>query len=170
MVLALIFAGILLLIAVMSIRKQLANLDRLKKDAHVPSDDRKYLTKQARRRIITGGLLIGLATMLSGTYFSGMERRAERLGEEKRPVDEEGRKQPMAEEDKDFIRFYSIYWIGILFLIFLIVSFAIVDIWATRRYAWAQLKRISQEHRTVLERDLAMYRQQRMNDRMRGAK
>ena len=170
MIVALFFAAAVLLIAVLSIRKQLGNLKRLKNDAHVPSDDRKYLTNQAYRRIITGVLLVGLAGMLSGAYFSGMERRAEKLGDEKRPLDEEGKKQQMAEEDKDFVRFYAIWWIGILILIFFVVSLAIVDIWATRRYAWAQLKRISSEHQAVLERDLALYRQQKMNERMRGAK
>jgi hypothetical protein len=170
MIFALIFAAVLLLIAVLSIRRQLGNLKRLKRDTHVPSDDRRYLTNQAYRRIVTGCLLLGLAGMLSGAYFSGMERRAEKLGDANRPVDEEGRKPQVPEEDKDFFRFYLVYWIGILVLIFIVVSFAIVDIWATRRYAWAQLKRISSEHREVLERDLAMYRQQKLNDRMRGAK
>lgn len=170
MIFALIFAGILLLIAVSSIRRQMHSLRRLQRDQHVPSDERRYLKNQAYRRIVTGCLLIGLAGMLSGAYFSGMERRADQLGDEKRPVDEEGRKQPMADEDKDFVRFYAFWWIGILVLIFLVVSLAIADIWATRRYAWTQLKRISSEHREVLERDLAMYRQQKLNDRMRGAK
>lgn len=170
MILALFFAAVVLLIAVLSIRKQLDNLKRLKRDTHVPSDDRRYLTNQAYRRIVTGVLLLGLAGMLSGAYFSGMERRAEKLGDEKRGVDEEGHKPRMAQEDKDFVRFYAIWWIGILILIFFVVSLAIVDIWATRRYAWAQLKRISSEHQAVLERDLAMYRQQKMNERMRGAK
>ena len=96
-----------------------------------------------------------------------MERRAEKLGDANRPLDEEGKKQQMAEEDKDFVRFYAIWWIGILILLFLVVSLAIVDIWATRRYAWAQLRRISSEHREVLERDLAMHRQQKLNSRMR---
>lgn len=170
MIFALFFAVVLLLIAYLSIRKQFRNLRRLKAETHVPSDDRKYLTNQAYRRIVTGVLLVGLAGMLSGAYFSGMERRAEDLGDQKRPVDEEGKKQQMAQEDKDFVRFYAIWWIGILVLIFLVVSLAIVDLWATRRYAWAQLKRISTEHREVLERDLAMYRQQKANERMRGAR
>jgi phosphatidylglycerophosphate synthase len=170
MIFALVVAAVLLLIAVLSIRRQLENLKRLKRDAHVPSDDRRYLTKQAYRRIVTGCLMLALAGMLSTVYLSEMDRRAVKLGEEKRPVDADGNKQEMAQEDKDFIRFYAIWWIGILVLIFLVLSLAIVDIWATRRYAWAQLKRISSEHREVLERDLAMYRQQKLNDRMRRAK
>lgn len=170
MIFALFFAAALLLIAVLSIRRQIGNLLRLRRDAHVPSDDRNYLTNQAYRRIVTGCLLLGLAGMLSGAYVSGMERRAEKLGDQQRPLDEEGRKQRMADEDKDFVRFYAIWWIGILVLLFLVVSLAIVDIWATRRYAWSQIKRIKSEHQTVLERDLAMYRQHKLNDRMRGAK
>ena len=170
MIFALIVAGILLLIAVYSIRRQLDNLKRLKRDTHVPSDDRRYQTNQARRRIATGCLMIVLAGMLSSVYLTGMDERAIRLGDENRPVDENGKKQEMSEDDKNFIRFYIGWWIAILLLIFLVLSFAIVDIWSTRRYAWSQIKRISSEHREVLERDLAMYRQQKLNDRMRGAK
>lgn len=169
MVFALIVAGVLLLIAAFSIRRQLDNLKRLKRDAHVASDDRRYQTNQARRRIATGCLMIVLAGMLSSAYLTGMDRRAVQLGNDQRPADEKGNKQEMTPEEKAFVRFYAGWWITILVLIFLVVSLSIVDIWSTRRYAWSQIKRISLEHREVLERDLAMYRQQKLNDRMRGA-
>lgn len=167
MIFAVIFAGILLLLAVFSMRRQWHTLRRLRSDPHVPSDDHSYLRNQAYRRLGIGVLLIGLAGMLCGTYFSGMERRADELGA-KKVADDDGEKAPIAQEDKDFLKFYTKYWVSILILLFLIVSLAVVDLWATRRYAWQQLRRIQSEHRAILERDLAMYRQQKMNERMRG--
>jgi hypothetical protein len=167
MVFALIFAAVLLLLAIFSMRRQIFTLKRLRADPHIPSDDRSYLRNQAYRRLVVGVFLIGLAGMLAGAFFSGIERRADEIGK-KREVNEEGQKPPVPQEDKDFLRFYSFYWIGVLILLFLIVSLAIVDIWSTRRYAWQQLRRIQSEHRAILERDLAMYRQQRANERMKN--
>ena len=37
----------------------------------------------------------------------------------------------------------------------------------SRRYGWQQYRRIQAENRAILERDLAMHRQQKLNDRMR---
>ena len=165
---ALFFAGVLLLLAIVSIRRQLGNLRRLRTDSHVPSDDRSYLRKQAYRRILNGSLLLGLAGMLSGAYLSGMERHADELGQ-KKPANDDGEKPKPADDDRQFFRLYAIFWISVLVLLFVIVSLAIIDLWATRRYAWQQLRRMRTEHRAVLERDLAMYRQQQLNDRMRGA-
>lgn len=170
MIFALIFAAVLLLIAVLSIRKQFDNLRRLRSESHIPSDDRRYLTNQARRRIVMGALLFVLAGMLVGTYFSGLDRRAEKAEAEKLQDKEAGEKKPMPEDDRAFIRFWGMFVIGLCIVLFLVISLAIVDIAATRRYAWAQLRRISTEHREVLERDLAMHRQQKLNSRMRGTK
>lgn len=169
MIFALFFAGILLLLAVYSIRRQFLTLKKLRTDSHIPSDDRSYLRNQAYRRLFTGALLLSLSGMLSGAYLSGMEQRAEDIGQ-KKPAAGDEEKPPVPEETKDFLRLYSYYWIGTLILLFLIVSLAIVDLWSTRRYAWQQLRRIQSEHRAMLERDLAMYRQQKINERMRGAK
>jgi hypothetical protein len=168
MIFALILAGLLLLVAIWSIRRQFTTLKRLRTENNIPSDDRSYLRNQAYRRLINGALLLGLAGMLSGAYLSGMEKQAEEIGK-KKEANADGEKPPVAEETKDFLRLYSYYWIGTLILLFLVVSLAIVDLWATRRYAWQQLRRIQAEHRVVLERDLAMYRQQKANERMRGA-
>jgi hypothetical protein len=165
MILALFFSTLLLLLAGFSMRRQLAVLRRLRQETLVPSDDRSYLRNQAYRRLVIGVFLLGLAGMLAGSYLSGMERHADEIGQ-KKEAREDGEKPPA---DKDFIRLYSLYWIGILVLLFLIISLAIVDLWATRRYAWQQLRRIQAEHRAVLERDLALYRQQKANDRMRGS-
>jgi hypothetical protein len=166
MVVALIFSSLFLLIAIVSIRRQIISLKRLRSDEVIPSDDRSYLRNQAYRRLLTSALIIGLSGMLSGWFLSGMDQRAVEIGE-KKAVNEKGEKPPVSQEDRDFARLSLSYWIGLLILLFIIVSLAVVDIVATRRYAWQQLRRIQTENRAILERDLAMYRQQKANDRMR---
>jgi ABC-type Fe3+ transport system permease subunit len=157
-----LLAAILLLIAVVSIRWQLGNLRRMRAQPHMPSDDRSYLRKQTYRRLVMGALLIALAGMLAGWYLSGLDQQADQFGQKQGDAAKGDR-----QEGRALARFYLIYWISILVLLFLVVSLAIVDLWATRRYAWEQLRRIQNENRAMLERDLAMYRQQKLNDRMR---
>jgi hypothetical protein len=161
----LFFAAILFLIAVVSIRWQLGNLRRLRAQTHVPSDDRSYLRKQANRRIVMGALMLALAGTLAGGYFSGIETRADQIGQKRAdPIDGKPCATPEAE---NFLRLYAVYWCSVLALLFLVLGLAIIDLWATRRYAWDQMRRIQSENRAMLERDLAVYRQQKINDRMR---
>jgi hypothetical protein len=162
----LVLSAVPLVLGIYSIRQQFGNLKRLRSGHLLPSDDRLYIRNQAYRRLITGALLLGLAGLLIGSSVSGMQRRADELGHN-RVAAENGEKPPLTQEEKDFFRFYTFYWISVLLLVFLVISMAIVDIWSTRRYAWQQLQRIQTENRAMLERDLAMHRQQKLNDRMR---
>lgn len=169
---ALVLAGLIALFAVLTVRRQFQNLGRLKRESHIPSDEHHFIRKQAWRRILNGGFLLVLAGLLAGTYLSGTERQATELAakraKEKEQAEATGQRQPdMTEDEKRFVRFWGGLWITILIFVFLTFSVAIVDIWATRRYAWQQLQRMRDDHRTLLERDLAVLRQQKANDRMR---
>ena len=169
MAVALVLAGLLLLIAVLSSRRQLANLRRLHTDPHVPSDERLYLRNQARRRLANGLLLFVMGGMLAGAYLSGLDHRANEIAYRGSHPQAEGEQPPpVSESDRDFARFYLGYWIVILILLFVVFTLAIVDLLATRRFGMAQLRRIRQDQRVLLDRDLAVYRQQRANERMRG--
>jgi UDP-N-acetylmuramyl pentapeptide phosphotransferase/UDP-N-acetylglucosamine-1-phosphate transferase len=167
MVFACFIAFILLAMGLYTIRKQLRALARLRSTAHMPSDERAYSRNQAFRRVATSVFLIILAGMLAGAYLAGIEEQAEELGRA-RVVPDDGPRPPMNDEQKQFARFYGAYWITVLALIFLVITLAMVDIWSTRRYAWRELRRIQAENREMLERDLAMYRQQKINSRMRS--
>ena len=166
MVMALIFAGVLLLVAVFSIYWQLQNWQGLRRP-NIPSDERRYRRNQVIMRITNGVLLLGLAGMIAGAFFSGMEQRADELGNKIRDRKEGEERPPIAPEDKEFLQDYWVYWASVLGLLFVVVTLAIIDLWATRRYAWAQMRRMQGEHRAILERDLAVYRQQKANSRMK---
>lgn len=167
MIFAIFIAIVLLLLAAFSMRRQVGNLRQLKSTAFMPSDDRRYQRNQAYRRLFTSVLLIVLAGLLAGAYLSGMERQAEQLGQKKVELDENDQPR-IPTEHREFARFYSLYWIAVLLLLFVVVSLAIVDLWSTRRYAWKEMRRIQTENRAMLERDLAMHRQQKLNNRMRN--
>lgn len=162
MAITLFFAGVLATIAVVSGRYQLRNLRRLRGGEALASDDRRYLRGQCRRRIVNAGLLLILAGMLAGDYFGGGMQELGRIGSLKQ-LDPP---QDLTDADKDFVRAVAMYWIVFLVILFAVVVVAITDYSATTLYGRQQLKRIRTEQTGLLERDLAMHRQQKLNERM----
>ncbi len=159
MIMALLFAVLLFGLGIYSIRSQTAQLRQLKAGPQLASDDRSYLKRRAYRRLVNALLLMVLAGMLAGTYLSGLEERINAIAADQK-------QDGLTPEEKQIAWFWGYYWMIILILIFLVVASAIVDLWATRRYAHAQLRRLREDHHALLDRDLALYRQQR-NDRFR---
>jgi hypothetical protein len=166
---ALIFGGLLVVLGFASMRRQVINLRTLRAEPHVPSDDRSYLRKRAKRRLVTSFFICVLGGMLAGAFLSGLEGRVDQVLGRNKPVVANGEKPQMTEEERENIRIWAIFWLSAMVLVFVVISLAIVDIVATRRYGWQQLRRIQIENRAILERDLALYRQQKANERMRGA-
>jgi hypothetical protein len=143
-------------IAIVSLRYQLRTWRRLRTES-LASDDRKYIRGVCQRRTINGVLLLILAGMLAGAYLSGGQQELNRIAG--LPFEDQ------TAEDRDFAKSWAIYWIVFLVLLFAVIVIAVGDYTATSLYARQQLRRIRDEQRTLLERDLAVYRQQKLNDR-----
>jgi len=162
-------AAILLLMAVplagfalVSLSYQYRTWRRLRTES-LASDDRRYLRGVCQRRTLNAVLLLALAGMLAGSYFTGgLEelRRIAHLNQQDPPAEP-------TDEDRQTVRSLAIYWMVVLGLLFFVIVVAIADYMATTLYSRQQLRRIQHEQRDLLERDLAVYRQQRLNDRIR---
>lgn len=158
---ALVLAIGLALIAVVSLRTQVRNWRRLRTEM-LPSDDRRYLLGQCRRRGFNGVLLLFLAGMISWAVFSGALGRFEAIANSKDqdpPVE-------LTEDDRDFIKTFTYYLIACLVVLFVVMLLALLDWLAVSLYGRQQLRRIAGEQSALLERDLAMHRQQKINNRM----
>lgn len=168
MVAALAIAIPLLLLGLISALQQLRGLQNLRSRKMVPSDEAAYLRGRYRRRLVVGLLLILIGGLIAGAFISGMEGRAEELGE-KRPTDADGERREMSEDDKQFVRRYGLFWFGIVIpLTFLLIVLAVIDGLATRRY-WLKLYReMRDDHNNQLRRDLAVYMQQKDSRRNSG--
>ena len=143
---------------------QYRGLARLRATKIFPSDERTYYRRRYLRRIITGFLIATIGGMIAGAYLSGMEGRADALGEGGGQVAPEDKK-PMDEGDKRFVRFWGGYWIAVVVQVFLVMVLALVDVLATRRFALQQYQTIREDHETKLRRDLALYVQQKQVSR-----
>ena len=177
----LLLASMLLALGIGSGLRQRRTLRRLRAEKYMPSDERAYLRRQARRRLLTSGVLVLIGGMIAGAYLSGMEARANGIADRKklaearpdpeadpgRPADDAGRPPP-SEDEKRFVKLYGTYWIVILLLLFGTVCLAVFDFWATRWYFMAQYRRIKSDHEAKLQRDLAVHRHTKENDRIGG--
>lgn len=156
-----LFAAFLLLLGVGAGARQLVTLARVRTQLYMADEDRRYYRGQARRRLLASGLLVVIGGMIAFYYLSGMDRRMDEVGARAQGA-------PAAEEDKEFTRRVGMYWIAVILLLGVAVAVAVVDFIATRKYWMARYREIKADHETKLQRDLAVFRRQKLNDRARG--
>jgi hypothetical protein len=159
-----IFAAVLVVLGLGTGARQVRTLGRLKAEPYTPEVDRRYYRGQVRRRTVAAALLLGIGVMIAVYYLSGMDARMDALGAKR----ETG--QPLDDGDKDFARHVALYWIAIIVMLGAVMAGAVLDYWATRVYWLARYREIKTDHDTKLRRDLAVYRQQKLNDRAKGLK
>ena len=171
-VVGLTLASLLVLLGAGTAHRQGRTRRRLREERFLPSDERAYLRGQVNRRTLIAVALAALGGMIGWYYLSGMDDRMNEIvdrGRVRNPADEPGRPadpNPADQADKDFAKYVGVYWIGVLGLVFVVACLAVFDFWATRRYWMAQYKLIKADHEAKLQRDLAVYRQAKENDRL----
>jgi hypothetical protein len=173
----LLFAGFLIVLGLGTAIRQWRTVSRFYEERFLPEGDRVYLRGQVRRRLILGVVLVAVGGMIAGYYLSGMDAEMDRIGEKKKaeraaqaegqPPAEDAKPEPTPEE-RQFAKMVGWYWIGVLLLVGVVGCLAVLDFWATRVYWMARYREMKAEHEAKLQRDLAVYRQQRLNDRMKG--
>lgn len=166
MTIGLLLAASLILVGGLTVSRQRRALRALAAEPFVADADRRYLRGQAVRRGLTSGLLVAIGALIAFYYLSGMDARMDAIPERNR----DGEPDPQAGADKQFARLVGFYWIGVLGLVFLAVCLAVRDFWATRTYWMARYRELKADHDAKLQRDLAVYRQQKLNARVPGLK
>ena len=172
MVVGLLLALTLVLLGAGTAYRQAATRRRLREERFLPSDDRAYLRRQVIRRHAVSIVLVAIGGMIGYYYLSGMDDRVNEIARIKQPDDPANAPAPPADPDaakqadKDFAKLIGMYWIGVMGLVFVVACLAVFDFWATRRYWMAQYRLIKADHEVKLQRDLAVYRQAKDNDRM----
>ena len=163
MVLGLFFSALLILLGLATGSRQFATLRRLREEPYTPEVDRLYYRGQVRRRLVAAGLLLVIGVMIGFYYLSGMDARMDEIGARNQG-------EPPSEEDKDFARGVMVYWIVVLVMLGVVGCVAVADFWATRVYWMVRYREMKTDHETKLQRDLAVYRQQKLNERAKGLK
>jgi hypothetical protein len=153
--------GALLFVAAFYLRKAVRTLRLTTPAFEMLPDERRYLRRQAWRRIVNSALMLILAGMLVGSYVGGLQDRADAIGRERERQAVDGQKPPLTDEQRDFGRFFAGYIVIVLILLFIVVMLAGLDLFATRRYAVTQLRKIQTDRRAMLQRQITRWRQER---------
>ena len=161
---AVLFAGLLVGVGGLTAGLQVRGLRRLHGRRHVPSDERGYLRGRYRRRLVNGLLLGVIGGLIAGAFLSGMEARVDALAKP-RPPAADGTKPPMTAEEQSLFELWQLYWAGVVLVLGGVVGLAVVDVFASRRYWYGQLRQLREEHQAKLRRDLAVHRAQREQTR-----
>jgi len=156
--------GVLLLLAGYYGWKSIRTLHRTGPQYEMLPDDRRFLRKQAWRRLVNSVLKVVLAGLLAVPFLTGLQNRAKQLGDEREQQRIEGRWSPFSPEQKQFVRFYAVYWIGFLLLLSLILFVAAIDVFATRHFALTQMRRIQADRRAMIQRQLERLREERRGE------
>jgi hypothetical protein len=136
---------------------QVRALRRLATTPDLPDDERRQQRGQAWRRLIGAGLLLVLAIMLVWILLF-LENPAQLLADQS---DATPGRVEWTDAQRDFIRYYSVFWIVFLLILFLLVMLVGYEVWSLRRYALRERRKIQADRRAMIERQANRLRQER---------
>jgi len=122
-----------------------------------PTEDARHERGRAIRRLIGSVVMAVLALMLLGALLF-LEGPAQEL------IDQGGLEIDKPEHTP-FKRLYGWFWAVFLLLLLVLLVVAAVDFWVVRRYGQAQMRRLQEDRRAMIERQSALLREERRQQR-----
>jgi hypothetical protein len=117
------------------------------------TEEGRHERGRAIRRLIGCGVMVLLAVMLAAALLF-LEGPAQEL------IDQ-GRAEMDKPEHTPFKRLYGWFWAVFLLLLLVLLVIAAVDFWVVRRYGQAQMRRLQEDRRAMIESQSARLRQRR---------
>jgi MFS family permease len=151
---------VLLFVAILYIVRQILTLRRLRAAEEMVLEERAYLHGRARRRLVTSLLLLLLGIMLAGALIY-LEAPAQQLADDRDAMRQQGDAPELNPEQRGFARAYLIFWILFLLILMAVIFLAALDYWATRVYALRQHRKIIDDRRAMIEREVSRLRRER---------
>jgi hypothetical protein len=147
---------VLVLVSVVYGWRQLHQLRRLRASS-LPDEEMRWESRKAWRRLVSSGLTFVMALLLAA-LLGFYESHAQRLADERDAV---APGTELTAEQKVFVRKWIGLLIALLAVLFTVVLLAGVDLWATRRYARRQFRKLQADRRAMIERQATRLRQER---------
>ncbi len=160
MVFGAVLVVVLLFVAILYIVRQILSFRHLRGTEEMPHEEHAYLSRRTRRRLFTSMLLLLLGGMLLVDLLF-LEVPAQQIAEQQDRLQQEGDAPPLNEEQRSFARVYGWFFVLFLVVLMVVVFMAALDYWATRRYGLRQHRKIVDDRRAMIERELSRLRQQR---------
>jgi hypothetical protein len=152
--------GVLLIIVLLGMAgffgwRQLLTLRGLRTADNVSDQDRRYMSRQAWRRLTCSVIMVVLAGMLAMHYT--LEPAANELAQKK----EVNPAHEFTAAEEQFTRTYAVYWGIVLLLLLTIIILAGIDFFAIRRFGLRHYRQIQADRRAMIEGELSRIRSQR---------
>jgi hypothetical protein len=139
--------------------RQWLALGRLRNPGDMSAEEQRYIRRMAHRRLTASAFMVLGAGLLAGTFW--LTPRAMEISAKKRDFLEGKAVQTDTQEDEQFVRFYTLYWIGFLLVLLIILVLAGIDLFATRRFGISQHLKIQADRRAMIEQEALRLRQDR---------
>jgi hypothetical protein len=139
--------------------RQLLTLRGITAPDELGGDDRRYLRSQAYRRLFCSFLMVCFAGMLIGWIF--LDARSREFAQQRDAALAQDRDVEPSDEQRDFLRLISVYWMVALLVLLVMMSLAAIDFWAIARYGLTQHRKLQADRRAMLEEHVARKRQER---------
>jgi len=140
--------------------RQVLALGELREQTSLPAEESLHQRGQAHRRLAGCGLMVLLALLLAGWQIF-LEDKAEALRVQRAALPDDGTAPPLTDSERDFVRFCVSFWIVFLMILLVVVALAGVDLWTTRRRGLREHRKLLDDQRLMLERQVERYRQER---------
>jgi hypothetical protein len=155
----------LVALAIHFARRQLQVLRGLRGDEQIAAADRSYTRRQCYRRFLGCVLMLVLAGLVAGLLVVDIHGELERLADKARQAKAAGNDRPQLTEDEQAFLRFGLTYLGIIALtILLLLVVAFLDLLAIRRYGLRHRKRIRDDRRAMLRRQLPLVRRERRED------
>lgn len=139
--------------------RQVQTLRWLAEKENVSPEDRTYYRRRSYRRLVGCLLTAVLAALFVGLFAFGIMQELDRLVDAAKGAQAEGR--TLSPEEEAFLAYGLRYVCAIGVVVLALLALAFVDLLATRRYGMRHRKRIQDDRRAMLQRQLPLLRQER---------
>jgi hypothetical protein len=141
--------------------RQFVELRRLRDGPPLPAAEMRQQRGQVYRRLVTCGLLALLALLLAGAQLFLEERADKLIDEQKAQAQADGTEPDLTPEQQNFARIYGVYWMVCLVILMAVVVLAGLDLWQTRRRGLRERRKLLDDQRGMLRREITRLRRER---------
>jgi hypothetical protein len=157
-----IFFGVLIVVGLVGLslyfgQAQFASLRRLRTLPEPLDDEGQYERRKARLRIVSCALTLLMATQIT-VILATHEPTLGKVKREREGVDPAVKP---TDEQRFLVRVYFSEWIAVLLVLLVVLVLAALDLWATRRFALRQYRKINADRRAMIQRQVNRMREQK---------
>jgi hypothetical protein len=150
----LVLTAVLLICAVLFVRPQVRLLRGPVRSPDLPEEERRYLRRQAWRRLVGCVLMLLLGVLLLGALLF-LEVPSQRI------IDTHENPDQRTPDERRFVLVYGWFWFAFLLLLLALVLLAGFELWSVRWRGLRERRQLLADRRAMLEHQIGRLREER---------